>query len=94
MSRMPSYMVILKTVYMHQSLGFRNPKFPHHVCRLNKSIYRLKEAPRVWYHRFVNFVTHSTCDHSLFIYKKGSTIAYLVQYVADIILIVSSSSLL
>ena len=29
-------------VYMHQPVGFVNPDFPHHICKLRKSIYGLK----------------------------------------------------
>ena len=62
-----------ETVYMHQPMGFRDPQKPNHVCLLKKSLYRLKQAPRAWYKRFANFVhtlefSHSTSDHSLFIY--------------------------
>ncbi|KAD5802911.1 hypothetical protein E3N88_14271 [Mikania micrantha] len=87
-----------ETIYMHQPLGFRDSSFPHHVCKLKKSLYGLKQAPWAWYQRFTDFVTtlgfrHSSCDHSLFIYKKGSDTAYMLLYVDDIILTSSSSQL-
>ncbi|KAJ9544572.1 hypothetical protein OSB04_024279 [Centaurea solstitialis] len=34
-------------VYVAQSPGFTNPKFPNHVYKLNKTLYGLKHAPRV-----------------------------------------------
>ncbi|KAI3677446.1 hypothetical protein L2E82_51659 [Cichorium intybus] len=37
-----------ETVYMPQPLGFRDSRFPHHVCQLKKSLYWLKQAPRAW----------------------------------------------
>lgn len=45
---MPSYMhVDLKEkVFMHQPPDFCDPNFPSHVCRLHKSLYDLKQAPR------------------------------------------------
>ncbi|KAK9074412.1 hypothetical protein SSX86_007010 [Deinandra increscens subsp. villosa] len=87
-----------ETVYMHQPMGFRDPRFPDHVCRLKRSLYGLKQAPRAWYQRFTDFVTtigfrHSVCDHSLFIYHHGSDVAYLLLYVDDIILTTSSTGL-
>ncbi|PNY09701.1 copia protein [Trifolium pratense] len=87
-----------ETVYMYQPLGFRDPKYPDHVCRLRKSLYGLKQAPRAWYKRFADYASsigfsQSTCDNSLFIYKKDNHIAYLLLYVDDIILTTSSSTL-
>ncbi|GKA90915.1 retrovirus-related pol polyprotein from transposon TNT 1-94 [Tanacetum coccineum] len=33
-------------VYVKQPLGFESSEFPNHVCKLDKSLYRLKQAPR------------------------------------------------
>jgi hypothetical protein len=87
-----------ETVYMHQPLGFRDPHHPDYVCRLKKSLYGLKQAPRAWYQRFADYVAtigfhHSTSDHSLFIYRQGSDMAYILLYVDDIILITSTHAL-
>ena len=87
-----------ETVYMHQPLGFRDPVHPDHVCLLQKSLYGLKQAPRAWYQRFADFVStigfyHSKSDHSLFIYRKGNDMAYILLYVDDIILTASSDDL-
>ncbi|WCJ44110.1 Retrovirus-related Pol polyprotein from transposon RE2 [Euphorbia peplus] len=85
-------------VYMHQPLGFRDPQFPNHVCLLKKSLYGLKQAPRAWYQRFATFLStlgfsHSKADHSLFVYRDGSSVAYLLLYVDDIVLTASSTAL-
>ena len=87
-----------ETVYMHQPLGFQDPACPDHVCHLRKSLYGLKQAPRAWYQRFANFMTtisfsNSVSDNSLFVYRYGSHIAYLLLYVDDIILTASSDTL-
>jgi len=34
---------------MQQPMGFVDPALPTHVCRLHKSLYCLKQAPRAWY---------------------------------------------
>ncbi|XP_071729605.1 uncharacterized mitochondrial protein AtMg00810-like [Rutidosis leptorrhynchoides] len=83
---------------MHQPLGFRDTKYLNHVCLLQKSLYGLKQAPRAWYQRFADFVNtigfvHSRCDNSLFIYRNGSHMAYILLYVDDIILTASSDTL-
>lgn len=88
-----------ETVHMHQPPGFRDPRYPDHVCLLQKSLYGLKQAPRAWYHRFATYITSvgfrsSKCDNSLFIYSSGADIAFLLLYVDDIVLTASSTSLL
>ena len=69
------------------------------VCRLNKSLYSLKQAPRAWYSRFATFLltlgfTEAKSDTSLFIYRRGDATAYLLLYVDDIVLTASSPQLL
>jgi len=69
------------------------------VCRLNKSFYGLKQALRAWYSRFATFLltlgfTDAKSDTSLFIYRRGDEIAYLLLYVDDIVLTASSQQLL
>ncbi|KAL4557518.1 hypothetical protein LXL04_035699 [Taraxacum kok-saghyz] len=88
-----------ETVYMHQPPGFRDRSLPDHVCLLQKSLYGLKQAPRAWFHRFAEFITrfgftNSKSDSSLFVYRQGAQIAYLLLYVDDIVLTASSSTLL
>ncbi|GJV67228.1 ribonuclease H-like domain-containing protein [Tanacetum coccineum] len=90
---------LTETVYMHQPPGFVDNRYPHHVCRLQRSLYGLKQAPRAWFQRFAGYATragfyHSRCDSSLFIYRQGSQVAYLLIYVYDIILTASCPALL
>ncbi|GKE06085.1 retrovirus-related pol polyprotein from transposon TNT 1-94 [Tanacetum coccineum] len=35
-------------VYVKQPSGFESNEFPNHVCKLDKALYRLKQAPRAW----------------------------------------------
>ncbi|XP_071740639.1 uncharacterized protein [Rutidosis leptorrhynchoides] len=88
-----------ETVYMHQPPGFRDPRYPDHVCLLKKSLYGLKQAPHAWFPHFAGYAQriefhHSRCDTSLFIYRQGSNTAYLLLYVDDIVLTASSTGLL
>ena len=90
---------LAETVYCQQPPGFVDPAAPDHVCLLQKFLYRLKQAPRAWYQRFASYIRQlrfvaSVSDTSLFVYKEGPSIAYLLLYVDDIVLTVSSTTLL
>ena len=87
-----------ETVYCEQPKGFIDLVAPNSVCLLQKSLYGLKQAPRAWNQRFSNFIcsigfTTSKSDASLFVYKAGDNMAYLL-YVDDIIVTASSPALL
>jgi hypothetical protein len=86
-------------VYCQQPPGFIDPSAPDSVCLLQKLLYGLKQEPRAWYQHFASYLTTlvfipSALDVSLFVYKNGSQLAYLLLYVDDIILTTSSSKLL
>uniref|UniRef100_A0A8R7UH22 Reverse transcriptase Ty1/copia-type domain-containing protein n=1 Tax=Triticum urartu TaxID=4572 RepID=A0A8R7UH22_TRIUA len=90
---------LAETVYCEQPAGFADASFPTHVCRLHKSLYGLKQAPRTWFLRFTRFLhslgfVSSKCDTSLFILRRGTSLAYLLVYVDDIILTASTTALL
>uniref|UniRef100_A0A2N9I8B6 CCHC-type domain-containing protein n=1 Tax=Fagus sylvatica TaxID=28930 RepID=A0A2N9I8B6_FAGSY len=91
--------VLKEEVYMTQPPGYVNPSLPQHVCQLHKSIYGLKQAPRAWFESFttqllnLGFIS-SSADSSLFIYRDGPTIAFLLLYVDDIVLTGNNSSFL
>ncbi|KAL0289907.1 UNVERIFIED_CONTAM: Retrovirus-related Pol polyprotein from transposon TNT 1-94 [Sesamum radiatum] len=77
---------------MDQLEGFTTVGEEQKVCRLQRSIYGLKQASRSWNTRFdevirgYDFIKN---EHDPCIYKKinGSSVAYLVLYVDDILLI-------
>ena len=86
-----------ETVYCQQPSGFEHPTSPNLVCLLHKSLYGLKQAPRAWFHRFATFIQTigflpSKSDSSLFIFRSSEHTAYLLLYVDDIVLTVSTDS--
>lgn len=46
-------------VYMRQSEGFVLPGQEHKVCKLIKSLYRLKQAPKWWHQKFNDVILSS-----------------------------------
>lgn len=82
---------LTETVYMKQPAGFVDKERPDHVCLLHKSIYGLKQSPRVWFDRFSSFLLKfgfkcSIKDPSLFIYSKGKDVILLLLYVDDMLI--------
>jgi hypothetical protein len=77
---------------MNQPPGYENPNFPNHVCRLDKTIYGLKQATRAWCSKLstkllqLGFVTSKKGGGtSLFIYSKRGITIFLLIYVDDIV---------
>ena len=83
---------LLEDVYMTQPEGFILPDGSNKVCKLQRSIYGLKQASRSWNLRFdeaVQSFGFIKNEDEPCVYKmvSGSTIAFLVLYVDDILLI-------
>ncbi|KAJ9554596.1 hypothetical protein OSB04_018641 [Centaurea solstitialis] len=79
-------------VYMTQPEGFVDIKHPNRVCKLEKSIYGLKQASRSWnlcFHEKVKAFGFSRSEDESCVYVKasGSIVTFLVLYVDDILLI-------
>ncbi|CAL9022062.1 unnamed protein product, partial [Prunus brigantina] len=78
-------------VFMKQPQGFIDSQYPDYVCKLQKSLYDLKQAPHAWNAKFTGYlptlgfsVSHS--DPSLFVKKTESAVVILLLYVDDIII--------
>lgn len=89
---------LTEEVYVSQPAGFVDPDCPHHVCRLHKALYGVKQAPRAWYLELRTFLLqlgfhNSVTDTSVFVYVKSTDIAYILVYVDEIALTGSTTSL-
>ena len=79
-------------LYMMQPKGFVDRKGANKVCKLQRSIYGLVQASRSWNKRFDSVIKAfgfiQTFGEAC-IYKKvsGSSVAFLILYVDDILLI-------
>ena len=43
------YDVVMEEIYVDQTHGFVNSKFPNHVYKLDKALYGLHQSLRAWY---------------------------------------------
>lgn len=78
-------------VYMVQPPGFEVPGSEHLVCRLNRSIYGLKQSPRAWYEEINRFLislgwSRSAADSNLYFINEEGKIALLLIFVDDLLL--------
>jgi hypothetical protein len=79
--------------------GFVDPIQPDQVCGLNKSLYGLKQAHRIWYNRFITYLltlgfVEAKSNTSLFVFRRGVDIVYMLLYIDDIVLTASSTTLM
>ena len=95
----PIYQLDVNNAFLHDDLHeevfMKIPKGLHvqgkKVCKLNKSLYGLKQASGKWFAKLVytlqqkNF-KQSKHDYSLFINKSSAHITLMVVYVDDIII--------
>lgn len=77
-------------VYMTFPPGFSHSD-PTKVCRLRKSLYGLRQAPRCWFAKLSQALTkfgfeQSYEDASLFIYIKGEVEIRVLVYVDDLVI--------
>ncbi|KAL0534470.1 hypothetical protein IC582_028761 [Cucumis melo] len=85
---------LFEEVYMELPLGYK-PQYEIQgkklVCKLQKSIYGLKQASRQWFTKFSTFLVslefqQSKADYSIFIRGKNDSFIALLVYVDDIII--------
>ncbi|CAH1415477.1 unnamed protein product [Lactuca virosa] len=83
---------LAEDVYMNQPEGFVSAEYPNKVCKLEKSIYGLKQASRSWNLCFDENVkefgfSRSEDESCVYVRASGSIVSFLVLYVDDILLI-------
>ncbi|CAM8884098.1 unnamed protein product [Rhodiola kirilowii] len=86
-------------VYMSQPEGFIAQGKEHMVCKLNRSIYGLKQASRQWYLKFNDTIIsfgfkENIVDQCIYLKVSGSKFIFLILYVDDILLATNDHGLL
>ncbi|GJX80511.1 retrotransposon protein, putative, ty1-copia subclass [Tanacetum coccineum] len=78
-------------IYMEQPEGYVNPRYPNRVCKLQRSIYGLKQASRQWNKRFDEEIkkfgfTQNRDEPCVYRKASGSNVVFLILYVDDILI--------
>ena len=76
---------------MQQPLGFINVESSNLVCKLHKSLYGPKQAPRAWYDKIDAYFLKNgfkccISDPNLYVQNFGTNILIIVLYVHDLII--------
>ncbi|KAL9228406.1 hypothetical protein vseg_003992 [Gypsophila vaccaria] len=85
-------------VYMKPPPGFHDKNMGK-ACRLRKSIYGLRQAPRCWYAKLASALLSygfKQCpyDHSLFSFTKSNIEMHVLIYVDDLVICVNDSPMI
>jgi hypothetical protein len=79
-------------ICMKQPEGFVVKGKKELVCKLKKSLYGLKQSPRMWYQKFDTYIlglgfVRTKVDHCVYSKQIGNPFIYLVSYVDDMLLV-------
>lgn len=90
---------IEEEIYMEQPEGFVQKGQEHLVCKLNKSLYGLKQSVCKWNWRLDKFLKKCgfiqlDSDPNMYKLKKGNEFLYLLVYVDDLLLALNSLKLM
>uniref|UniRef100_A0AAV1TB59 Reverse transcriptase Ty1/copia-type domain-containing protein n=1 Tax=Peronospora matthiolae TaxID=2874970 RepID=A0AAV1TB59_9STRA len=86
-------------IYMDQPDGYLDATQPDYVCKLKRSLYGLKQSPRMWNQTIDGFMIKmgfKKCesDHCIYIKRDDQDMILVVLYVDDLILVSSNNELL
>ncbi|GJT53090.1 retrovirus-related pol polyprotein from transposon RE1 [Tanacetum coccineum] len=85
------YKDLNEEVYMALPQGLQHSHPPNTICKLNNSLYGLKQANKQWFHKLTTFLLsigfhQSYAITSLFTLSEGTQLTALLVYVDDILI--------
>ena len=88
-----------ENIYMRQPPGYSSPENPNKVCRLQKTLYGLKQSGRRWYQRLVEIMTklgflRCEVDQAVFYRRKGPMLMIVLVHVDDCTIVGTSRDLI
>ena len=88
---------LVEDVYMSQPTDFKEVGKENMVCKLQKSIYGLKQAYREWYLKFDEVITangfkENIVDQCIYMKVSGRKYIFLVLHVDDILLVANDTN--
>ena len=86
---------LCEEIYMKQPEGFIVKGKKELVSKLKKSLYGLKQSPRMWYHKFDTYIhglgfVRSKVDHYVYYKQVGEHFIYVVLYVDNMLLVANN----
>lgn len=77
-------------IFMVQPPRFQHPQYPNYQCKLKRSLYGLRQAPRQCFSQLADALVQlgfvGSADSSLFIYRSHFHVIFFLIYIDDIII--------
>ncbi|GMF82131.1 unnamed protein product [Phytophthora fragariaefolia] len=86
-------------IYMVQPDGYVDEAHPDFVCKLKRSLYGLKQSPRMWNQTIDKFMLElgfkkCEADHCIYVKRNDQDMIFVALYVDDLILASNNDELL
>ena len=84
--------ILEEEIYMEQPEGYVRPECEHLVCKLNKSLYGLKQSPRCWNTTLTQFLesihfNRNAADPCVFVHLDDGVPMIIAVFVDDLIIV-------